>query len=411
MLILVYQLYKQITRLFKGLPRIYWYLWLGTLLNRLGTLVVPFFTIYLTSARGIAINQATFIVSLFGIGSFGASLSGGILADSIGRRTTMIIGLSLATFITLALAFVHPLLAITCLTLLLGFATDLYRPASAATIADIISPSDRNRAFNLLYWVINVGAAFALVVGGLLARTSYLVLFITDALTTLAFCGLIWFGVPETRPHITKTASPKFTERGIASALRDPLLVSYTLLAFLFACIFFQGYVTLPLDMRAHGMSEIQYGVAIAMNGLIIVLFSIPVNALLTRFPPIFALISAALLMGTGFGLTGIVDTAPLYALSVIIWTFGELMAAPLTSTIITNLSPVHLRGVYQGVYGTAWGLASFAGPALGGLVLSYFGATSLWLGCFALGIIIAFGYILLARKTSYVTKETITRS
>jgi MFS family permease len=380
------------------------------LLNRLGTLVVPFFTIYLTSACSIAISQATFIVSLFGIGSFGASLSGGILADSIGRRTTMIVGLSSAALTTIALALVHPLLGIAVLTLVLGFSTDLYRPASAATIADIISPFDRNRAFNLLYWVINVGAAFALILGGLLARTSYLVLFITDALTTLAFCSLIWFGVPETRPHITKTASPKFIEHRIADAIHDPLLLGYTVLAFLFACIFFQGYVTLPLDMRAHGMSELQYGVAIAMNGLIIVLFSIPVNTLLARFPPIFALSGAALLMGTGFGLTGVVHTVPLYALSVVVWTFGELMAAPVTSTIIANLSPIHMRGVYQGIYGTAWGLASFAGPALGGLVLSYLGASSLWLGCFALGIVIAFGYILLARKTSYITKETITR-
>jgi MFS family permease len=153
-------------------------------------------------------------------------------------------------------------------------------------------------------------------------------------------------------------------------------------------------------------MSTLQYGVAIAMNGLVIVIFSIPVNSLLARFPPVFALIGAALLMGTGFGLTGIVHTAPLYALSVVVWTFGELMAAPVTSTMIANLSPVHLRGVYQGVYGTAWGLASFAGPALGGLVLSYFGATSLWLSCFALGIVIALGYVLLAIRTPYTTKE-----
>ncbi len=404
----MYPLYKQTVQLFRGLPRVYWYLWIGTLLNRVGTLVVPFFTIYLTTARGIAVNQASLIVSLFGIGSFSASFSGGILADSLGRRTTMIAGLSFAALTTLALAFVHPLLGIALLTLLLGFFTDLYRPASAATVADIIPPSDQNRAYTLLYWVINVGAATALLVGGLLARTSYLVLFVADALTTLVFCSLIWLGVPETRPHLVQISSKKFIGLGIGLALRDPLLLSYTVLAFLFACIFFQGYVTLPLDMRAHGMSALQYGVAIAMNGLVIVVWSIPVNRLLARFPPFFALAGAALLMGTGFSITGIVHTTPLYALSVVIWTFGELMAAPVTSTVIANLAPVHLRGVYQGIYGTAWGLASFAGPAVGGLVFSYFGASSLWEGCFVLGLVIALGYIVLSRRTIHITRKHI---
>ena len=387
------------SHLLAGLPRAYWYLWGGTLLNRLGMFVLPFLTIYLTTVRKIPISQAAFVASLVGVGSFCASLSGGFLADRIGRRFTMILGLVCAAAITLILGFVQLLAAIAILAIFLGFWTDLYRPASAAAVADLIQPADRIRAFSLLYWAINVGAAVAPIIAGIIAGTSYLILFLADALTTLAFSVCIWFGVPETRPDRETHTSGISVFSGIRIALKDTLLLSYTLLAFLFACIFFQCYATLPLDMYAHGMSTAEYGIAIAMNGLLIVGVSVPVSHIIPRFPRHFILAGSAVLMGTGFGLVAFVHTLPFYALAVIIWTMGELIAAPLGSTIIADISPVHLRGLYSGVFGTAWGLAAFTGPALGGLVLEHFGNLTLWSACFILGLIVALGHLLLGRK------------
>ncbi|MEO8970587.1 MAG: MFS transporter [Ktedonobacteraceae bacterium] len=396
---MLHRLSKRVTHLLAGLPRAYWYLWGGTLLNRLGMFVLPFLTIYLTTVRKVPISQAAFVASLVGIGSFCASLSGGFLADRIGRRFTMILGLVCAAAITLVLGFVQLLVGIAILAIFLGFWTDLYRPASAAAIADMIQPMDRIRAFGLLYWAINVGAAVAPIIAGIIAGTSYLILFLADALTTFAFSIFIWSGVPETRPDQEIHTSRMLVFSGIRIALKDTLLLSYTLLAFLFACIFFQCYATLPIDMYAHGMSTAEYGIAIAMNGLLIVGVSVPVSHILPRFPRHFALAGSALLMGTGFGLVGFVHTLPFYALTVIIWTMGELIAAPVGSTLIADLSPVHLRGLYSGVFGTAWGLAAFVGPALGGLVLEHFGNLSLWSGCFTLGLIVALGQLLLGRK------------
>lgn len=385
--------------LLAGLPRPYWYLWGGTLLNRLGMFVLPFLTIYLTTVRRVPISQATFVASLVGAGSFCASLSGGFLADRIGRRFTMILGLICAAAITLALGFVQLLAGIAMLAIFLGFWTDLYRPASSAAIADMIQPADRIRAFGLLYWAINVGAAVAPVIAGILAGTSYLVLFLADALTTFAFSIVIALGVPETRPDKAIHISGTLARSGMRIALKDTRLLSYTLLAFLFACIFFQCYATLPLDMYAHGMSTAQYGIAIAMNGLLIVGVSVPITPVLSRFPRHFILAGSAVLMGTGFGLVGFVHTLPLYTLTIIIWTMGELIAAPVGSTLIANISPVDLRGLYSGVFGTAWGLAAFVGPTLGGLVLEHFGNLTLWSGCFILGLIVALGQLLLGRK------------
>ncbi|MGZ3682157.1 MAG: MFS transporter, partial [Ktedonobacterales bacterium] len=179
---------------------------------------------------------------------------------------------------------------------------------------------------------------------------------------------------------------------------RTPLLLAMTLLAFGYACIWFQSQVALPLDMLAHGLTTTQYGIAIAMNGLVVIALSVPLGAVLERFPRRYVLAGASLTLGTGFGLTALVSSLPLYALTVVIWTLGEVAMVPLATTIVADLAPPHLRGFFQGVYGTAWGLASFVSPALSGLLIEQVGTRALWLGCFLLASLLALAYLLLVR-------------
>lgn len=150
--------------------------------------------------------------------------------------------------------------------------------------------------------------------------------------------------------------------------------------------------------MHAHGLANTQYALAIAMNGLVVIALSVPLGALLVRFPRGYVLAGATLLLGIGFGLTAWVSTVPLYAVTVVLWTLGEIAAVPLSTAVIADLSPAHLRGLYQGIYGSAWGLASFVGPALSGLIIDRAGTKALWLGCFLLAGVLALGYLVLTR-------------
>ena len=153
-----------------SLPRAYWLLWLGTLINRLGSFVIPFLTLYLTQRRGLPIGQAALMVSLFGAGSFSAALIGGELADRLGRRPVMLLSFLLAPFNMIALGLVQPLALLALLTFTQGLLTDLYRPAVSAAIADLVPAEERPRAYGYLYWAINLGFAIAPVVAGLIAR-------------------------------------------------------------------------------------------------------------------------------------------------------------------------------------------------------------------------------------------------
>ncbi|MGE5775430.1 MAG: MFS transporter, partial [Chloroflexota bacterium] len=191
---------KGLLSLVEGLPPAYWFLWIGTLVNRLGSFVIPFLTLYLTEQRAIPVSQAALMVSLFGAGSFVAQLSGGELTDRLGRRPVMLMSFFITPIAMLALGLARETTLISISTFAVGFFTDLYRPAVSAAVADLVQPDVRTRAYGYIYWAINLGAAVAPVLAGLIAaRYSYLILFVGDALTTAIFGVIVLLGIRETR--------------------------------------------------------------------------------------------------------------------------------------------------------------------------------------------------------------------
>ena len=384
---------KRFKSLTEGLPPTYWLIWTGTLINRLGGFVIPFLTLYLTTQREIPVSQAALMVSLFGAGSFIAQLTGGELTDRLGRRPGMLTSFLVtpAAMIILGLSHAIPLIAVA--TFAVGFFTDLYRPAVGAAIADLVPSESRTRAYGYNYWAINLGAAIAPVIAGLLANYTYLALFIGDALTTLAFGLIVYFGIRETRPMTAQDAKGASLRERLTQLKREPILLLFTFLALFFGIVYMQGFVTLPVDMGSHGLGPEQYGLAIAVNGFLIVLVSIPISNMAGHWPRFEAMAVSAVLLGLGFGFTSLADTYPLFALSVGIWTLGEIAASAVAPAIIADLSPVELRGLYQGIFGSAWGLAFFIGPLLGGWVYEHLGANLLWESSLVLGLLLALGF------------------
>ncbi len=382
--------------LFEGLPPTYWLIWTGTLVNRLGGFVIPFLALYLTVQRAIPVSRAALIVSLFGAGSFIAQLAGGELTDRLGRRPVMLMSFFITPVFMITLGLAQNILLMSAATFIVGFFTDLYRPAVGAAIADLVPSESRTRAYGYNYWAINLGAAVAPLLAGLIAEHNYLILFVADALTT-ALCGLIVFiGIRETRPQEVKYASHASINDRVRQLRQAPILLIFTMIALFFGLIYTQGNVTLPLDMQSHGLGPQIYGTAISVNGFLIILFTIPVSNLAAKWRRFETMAISAVLMGLGFGFTAFASSLPLFAISIAIWTFGEIAATSVAPAIIADLSPVELRGLYQGIFGSAWGLAYFIGPLAGGWIYDQFGSDTLWIGCFVLGIILSLCYLAL---------------
>jgi MFS family permease len=388
---------KSLRSLVEGLPPTYWLIWTGTLINRLGGFVIPFLTLYLTAQREIPVSQAALMVSLFGAGSFIAQLSGGELTDRLGRRPVMLMSFFVTPVFMIALGLARDLAIISIATFLVGFFTDLYRPAVGAAIADLVPSNTRTRAYGYNYWALNMGAAVAPLLAGLIADTNFFILFVADALTTAAFGFIVLFGIRETRPAEAHPTSHMLFGERISQLRRAPILLLYSVITLFFGIVYMQGNVTLPIDMQAHGLGPADYGAAIAVNGFLIILTTIPVSNMAAKWPRFETVAAAAVLMGLGFGFTALATNLPLFALSVAIWTFGEIAATSVGPTIIADLSPVELRGLYQGIFGAAWGLSYFVGPLAGGWIYENWGSNALWVGCLVIGFVTALCYLALS--------------
>ncbi len=377
-----------------GLPATYWWLWTGMLVNRIGGFVVGFLGLYLTERRGLSVAQAGLYVSLYGLGSVVAGPVSGILSDRFGRRAVLLGGLVLGGLGTMCLGFAERHAALAGLALAVGFVGELYRPAVQAAIADVVLPSDRPRAYGLLYWAVNLGFSVGFALGGLLATVSYAALFVGDGATTLAFAAIVWRRVPETRPAHLRHEPASRVLAGAVAPLRDGVYRSFLGLHFVLVLVFFQFQLALPLDMRAHGISAAGYGALLAMNGVVIVLLQPVAARVLVRHDRSRVMSAAAALTGIGFGLNAVARTVPAYAGAIVFWTLGEIANHPVASALVADLAPPELRGRYQGAFALAWACAALVAPATGAAVLGRLGPGALWGGCLALGMAVAFGQL-----------------
>lgn len=374
----------------QDLPRTYWVLWLGTFINRLGAFVAPFLALYLTRDRGFTVAEAGLVVSLYGLGGVLASPLGGALADRVGRRLTLAGGLWLGSGAMLLLGFSHPPAQIAGAAFLLGLLGEVYRPAVFAAVSDVVPPGDRPRAFGLLFWVVNMAFAIALPLAGLIARQSYQLLFVADAATTFVFGCIVWVLVPETRPA---EAHGPATRHGASAAavmlmpFRDPVFAAFCLPVFAVCLLFFQVQMALPVDLGARGLTPVEFGTVMAVNGVLIVVLQPFVSRAIGRVRRSTAMALAAVLIGLGFALHALSSTVPLAMMAVVVWTLGEVTQAPVGPSIVADLAPPELRGSYQGAFHMMWGLAACIAPAIGGAVLERFGSVPLWASCGVLGV------------------------
>ena len=381
-----------------GLPREFWWLWTSTLVNRLGAFVATFMALYLTLERGQSATYAGLVASLHGLGGVVSSLGGGVMADRLGRRPTLLIAQSATAVSVAVLAFVQHPVAIAAVAFAVGAASNASRPAVQAMMADIVRPEDRVRAFSLNYWAINLGFAVSSMAAGFIAEVSYRAGFLLEAGMTAVCAVVVFMKIPESRPEKADTGRPG-EEIGLGTVLRDRRFMGVVGLCFLVALVFQQGAVGLPVAMGAAGFSPADYGLAIGVNGVLIVALQIPVTRFIERRDAGRILVVSSLLAGYGFGLTAFAGSVGVFALTVCVWTIGEMLNAPTQTGLVVRLSPAHGRGRYQGVYTLSWSVAALVAPLMSGLVIDRLGAAWLWALCAAVGTVAAVGYRALTRR------------
>ena len=394
----------------------------GSFINRAGSFVVLFLTIYVSQDLGYDKTFAVNCFGVFGVGSFLASLIGGYLADRIGRKPIMLLGLFGGSAALVSLSFVQNrygfMLNIFAFALLL----DMYRPAANAMISDVISDKQRPLAFGLLYIAFNLGFGVAAPIGGWLAEYSMQYLFWGDAITTSLFGLMILVFLPETisstreseaitdvrdTPVVHNTVGWKMTWKQISTDTDFLLLTTATLLTSL---IFFQGFSTLPLTLKEIGFSESEIGLLLSINGFLIVALQLPITAYLSRFERLAVIFAGEVLIGIGFGATALGSSAVWIGLTIGVWTIGEVLQAAFKQTLVVGFAPIAFRARYLGVFAMTHALGLMIGAPLGGQILERYGATVLWTSCFATAMASSGIYLLIClRRRSPVKRSSQT--
>ena len=377
----------------RALPPATWILFFGMFLNKFGSFVVPFLALYLTRS-GFTLADAGLAIGAYGVGNFVASLLGGYLADTIGRRKTILLSLFSGAGAMLLLSQAHSLPLIIGLAALTGLAGEFYRPACSALLTDLVPPEQRVTAFAAYRMSFNAGWAFGPATAGFLAAKGFFWLFVGDAATTVLFGLVALLALPQDN----YVPQPKNGWSEAVGAIRqDRRFLQVILASFFIAFIFMQMASTFGVHVTQLGFSAATYGALISLNGALVVFCELPLTFLTRRFPVRRVLAVGYLLIGLGFALNVFAHTVPTLAACVIIFTFGEMIAMPVASAYVSYLAPAHLRGRYLGVNGLTFALALSIAPALGLKLLEY-SPTALWLGCGALGVI---GAIVVSMKVA----------
>jgi MFS family permease len=370
-----------------GLPNLFWVLWAGMLVNRLASFVITFLALYLVQDRGFSTSQAGRVVAVYGLGLLLAGPVGGALADRIGRRRTMLIGLTLGGGCVAVLGFLRDPAWLTSFAFLAALTGDVYRPAAQAAVADVVEPPDRARAYGLIYWAVNLGWAISLTVAGFVAERSMLALFLADATTSLAFALIVLARVPETRPA---HHAPAPVVHGLLRVFGDGPFMVFLGLHLAVLLVFTQFQLAAPLDYAAHGVGPLRFSLIMAFNGVGVVVLQPLLSTRLGRHDGARVLALSSLLIGLGFGLNVFAGSLTAYLAGALLYTVGEVLGFPVASAIVADLAPPDLRGRYQGAFHMAWGLAFTLSPLVGGEVLHRFGGRTLWLGCLVVGALAA---------------------
>lgn len=379
---------------YAGLSKETWLLSLIMLINRSGTMVVPFMTLYLTTEKGYSVGDAGIVFGLFGAGAFAGAWLGGRLTDKIGFYPVQLFTLLVGGLLFIVLGQMNSYSLICIFTFVLSFVNEAFRPANSTAIAFYSNENNRTRSYALNRLAINLGWAVGSAVGGFIAHIDYELLFWVDGFTNMGAALLMWLVLKPV--NYKPPARQKIDDPLIQSAYKDKTYLSFALITMLFACCFFQMFNNIPVYFKKElKFSEPFIGLLMAANGIIIALVEmVLIYKLEGRRKHIHYISAGVFLVGVSFLLLNLpVAAVPLAISMIVLVTFGEILSMPfMNSYWIARTQPSN-RGQYAALYTMAWSAAQTLGPMGGAQLAEYSGFNTLWWAVGLLSIIASLAF------------------
>lgn len=387
-----FRLYQQA---FSGLPKNIWLLSWVMLINRSGTMVLAFLTLYCTQYLHQTPKLAGLAIAVYGLGSILGAYFGGRLSDKFGYHFVQVSALIGGGFFFILAPFAQNFHVFLVVIFFLAAVNESFRPANTAAIASNSTPEIRTRSFALLRLAMNLGWSIGTFLGGILSHYDYKYLFFADGGTSI-FAGLIMLSLKFKSKEIPKNNSEEDTKE--ISPLKNPPFVYFILGTLLYTFCFFQLFTNIPLFYKIGlKLDEQIIGFVMALNGLLIVMIEmVLVNSIENKYSKKIIIVSGTLLMVLFYFLNSGMDLMNGFLISfggMLIITFGEILSLPFMNSYYLKFAGKTNTGKYASIYMMTWSIGQILAGYIGGMIINSYGFPPLWLLCTTLSLICAFIY------------------
>lgn len=375
-------MFKRLRDIYNDFPKIFWVVVGASFIDRIGgTLLFPFFSLYITQKFNVGMTQAGIVLGLFAAFGLIGSMIGGALTDKFGRKMLIIFGLIFSAVSTLSLGLVNEFSLLIPLAVVIGLLSNFAGPARQAMIADILPEEKRQEGFGILRVVANLSWIIGPILGGFIANRSYFMLFVLDAVISCIVAVIFFVKIPETKPETKKEPESILrTFAGYGVAMKDFAYIAFLVVSMLMGLVYQQMYNTLSVYLRDnHGFDPQTYGFLMTSSAITVILFQFRTTRLIKNRPAFMMMGLGTVFYMIGFGMFGFVSTFWLFATAIVVITIGEMIIMPTSSTLAANFAPEDMRGRYMAVFGLSWTIPATIGPSAAGLILDNYNPNLLW--------------------------------
>jgi MFS family permease len=374
----------RLNKIYHEFPRLFWVVVTVSFIDGIGgTLLFPFFALYITQKFGVGMTQAGVLLGMSSLFGLVGSMVGGALTDKFGRKQLILFGLIFSAISTLGFGFVNNFAILFPLVIVVGLLSSVARPAQEAMIADILPEKQRQEGFGILRVVGNLAWIIGPTIGGFLANINFFYLFVIDSIISCFVAVIIYRVIPETKPEPhehEKSESFLQTITGYRFVTRDTAFMSFIVANILMLLVYQQMYGSLSVYLRDnHGINPQGYGFLMTTSAITVVLFQFWLTRMIKHRPPFLMMAFGTIFYVIGFVLFGIVTTYVLFALNIVIITIGEMIVVPTSQALVAGFAPEKMRGRYMAVAGLSWAIPSTIGPGAAGYILDNYNPNLLW--------------------------------
>ncbi|WP_390455119.1 MFS transporter [Chryseobacterium sp. Alg-005] len=368
------------------------------LINRSGSMVLPFLGVYMTAHLHFSIENSGIVLSFFGIGSVIGSWLGGMITDRIGEYRVQSLSLLLSVPLFCLIPLFTTEVGLAGIILAQSIVSEAFRPANSVAITKYAKPENITRAFSLNRMAINLGFSIGPALGGILSAISYEFLFYSNASAAL-LAGLlyIWFFGKRNKFEVVKAQKVREARAAAKdnSPYKDNKFLIYCFFCMLFSICFFQLFSTLTIFYKdtAH-LSQQNIGYILGYSGFLIVLLEMSLVQIAEKyFNLAFTMLIGTFLCGFSYAMLAFDYGMITLVISMTLLCIGEIWTLPFMSTITALRSGEHNKGAYMGLNGISFSIAFIITPYLGTMIADQFGFETLWIGTGVLAILIAVAF------------------